>query len=413
MSFAGTVGQLTQPAATGNQAINTVGFQPKAVLFWGVRSANQTAAAGWVVNYGMAVSSSSRASISNGSASALATTDVYSTQSNATCILNLNGTGTVTDVADFVSMDSGGFTINWTTVPGAGTLITSYAAFGGADMTNASIVQFQSSGSTGDVSYTGAGFMPDAIIFISVGNTTAPSSTPINAMRLMIGGADRWLGQASTSVHSDDNAAAANTSKWQRIDSCINICGQSEAQVARATLKKMDADGFTLTWNTASANMYMWALCLKGGSTRVGSFSQKTSTGSQFINTQNLPDVFFTMQNGVVAATTPAANARWGWGATSGSAAEQSMSLSDLDAADPTDQDRQQQNDAANFVLTSAAAVVAEAELTSFDEHSAATPGGGTTLNWVTADAVAREMWFLSLGVPSGPKLLTSGNAGQ
>lgn len=412
MSFSAAVGQLTQPVGTGDQAINTVGFQPMAVMFTGCRSINTTAAGNFIFGQGFAVSTTSRAAVSVGQTTAIATTDVFNRQVNSACISNLNGVGIVVDVADFVSFDAGGFTINWSGTSGGGNLITSYYCFGGSDMTNASIIEFQTPAGTGAASYTGVGFMPDAIIFLSIGNATAPDSTP-TAGRMMFGACDKQLGQASTSSHITDAAAASNCSKWQRIDSCINLCGASDTEVARATLTKMDADGFTLNWAVTTTSLYVWALCIKGGSAKVGSFTQPTSTGTQFINTGHLTDGATIIGCGDVANTAVDPNARICIGHTSGDAAEQSISLSDVDAADPTNCDRKFSNTEATHTINSAGTVVAGAILDSLNEHSATTPGGGFTLDWTTVDATAREMWFLSLGPVSGPKQLTAVNAGS
>jgi hypothetical protein len=173
----------------------------------------------------------------------------------------------------------------------------------------------------------------------------------------------------------------------------------------------MDADGFTLNWaTTAGSGRYFWIMGVKGGAVRVFNFAQTTAAApaSQFVNTQHLPDGVWLNNYGTTNDANPSANARFNYGAASGSAAEQCYSNNDTDGADPTDSDRKHDNTMITKVLSAAGATVVEAEFTSFDEHSASKPGGGFTINWTTTDATAREVWGISVGAEGGPKHLLS-----
>jgi len=111
-------GTLSQPTSTGNQSISSLTFQPSVVLFDG---ADKVMSGPPPANYesppeqihGVATSSTARAAFWIGEgASAEADTDF----STSAVIRSLTaGTPTVQAVADFVSMNSNGFTINWTT----------------------------------------------------------------------------------------------------------------------------------------------------------------------------------------------------------------------------------------------------------------------------------------------------------
>lgn len=408
MSFAAAVGQFSFGAATGTLSVTTVGFQGKAVIVWGTRATNQTAAGNFIFNMGFATSSTARGAISGGNTSGLATTDTYSYQAADQIVAAVNGTGVLSDEADFIQFTANGFDLDVTDTTNG--IINSYWVLGGTDMTNAEVVNFVAPTSAGNQVVTTT-FHPDLVFFIGINSATSGST--INAQSQFFGAADKFGGQASTSVFMADNAAATNSSRWQRTDSCINMCGASEAETFRGRLTATSATSFTITWDTVSgaSNIVFYALCVKGGSARVSQLTGNTGTGTQALPAGMLPDGIIMCSHFTTASTTPQTTARLAIGAASGDAAEQSISAIDLDGADPTDSDRIHQNDAIIQAIGSSATIVAEAELTSFNEHSV-TPGGGATINWVTANGVANDMWYVAVGAPSGPKLLTSCNAG-
>lgn len=123
-------GTISVPGGTGNQAITGVGFQPKLVKFYhnaGDAISNNSAIS---TMQGRAKSSSSRsvsyAYMRVGGADAGASVDT------AKCIFAQhynNGAGAwQNSAADFVSLDSDGFTINWSSVTFSTTVV--YEAYG-------------------------------------------------------------------------------------------------------------------------------------------------------------------------------------------------------------------------------------------------------------------------------------------
>jgi WD40 repeat protein len=108
-----------QPAATGAQSITGIGFEPKAELFVSAgRVANTTATAGSRALIGAAMSSSNRRVHWGGSADAVTPTQTGRAINEAAAILHATpgaGTPTTNALADFVSQDADGFTVNWTT----------------------------------------------------------------------------------------------------------------------------------------------------------------------------------------------------------------------------------------------------------------------------------------------------------
>lgn len=114
------VGSFNQPAATGNQAITGVGFQPQQLMLASFNlAATNAISAGGAVSYGAARSSTARGSIwfQDRSDRDPSEANVYT---STTDILTLaTGPNTVNARADFVSFDPGGFTLNWTAAGGA------------------------------------------------------------------------------------------------------------------------------------------------------------------------------------------------------------------------------------------------------------------------------------------------------
>jgi len=127
--------QITSPgSAAGNVAYTGVGFTPKAIWVVGGGTALGDQAT-MKLGLGAAASSSQRAAGSIWSVDASATSNVGNGRSATAVIGVRNAAGTLQDVADLVSFDSDGFTLNWTTSVSA----RSYhvLCIGGADVSAA------------------------------------------------------------------------------------------------------------------------------------------------------------------------------------------------------------------------------------------------------------------------------------
>ncbi len=101
---------------------------------------------------------------------------------------------------------------------------------------------------TGDVAYTGAGFIPTAIIFIAAVGANLYAS---------IGFADDAIGE--TCINTDQTSG-----NWAI--GAYAIYYSNGADVHSAVVKTLDADGFTLTWtktNTPTATLTCRALCMR------------------------------------------------------------------------------------------------------------------------------------------------------
>lgn len=115
-------GYFSQAAATGNTSVSGLGFQPSSVLFASAMTSTLNAVSVSSRSMvGIAASPSSRAvfaatALGGGANPSNTARDV----SETACVIASSDGGTPTRLAtaDFVSMDTGGFTINWSTTDG-------------------------------------------------------------------------------------------------------------------------------------------------------------------------------------------------------------------------------------------------------------------------------------------------------
>src|SRR5687767_1350697 len=110
-------GLITSPTSNGLQAISGLGFQPKAIIFYGVSQTSSggisTAGIGMVL--GFATSATNRAAFGWHDQGAVATTVTGSYFESASAIMLPNPASGVFAQADLDSIDSDGFTLDWTT----------------------------------------------------------------------------------------------------------------------------------------------------------------------------------------------------------------------------------------------------------------------------------------------------------
>lgn len=273
-SYAGLsvkIGSWSLRQTTGNDPVTGVGFQPKIIFLYADGLASDTTSAtNTLLMEGVATSSTNRGVMSyyrdNGS-------NTYRSEHNDRVINMTTGASSFV-VADFVSMDSDGFTVNVTTAVGAVEIIN-YVAIGGTDLTNVFVKHFQSPASPSSPQVTGVGFQPDAVLFYGALNTVvaANSSGVANVRGAALSSSSRWS-NSSTSV----SAFYSN----QKTNKAISLIGDAGAVYEEADFTSMDADGFTLNWGTVLGDQrYYYAVCLKGGQYKLGSFNQATSTGNQ------------------------------------------------------------------------------------------------------------------------------------
>jgi hypothetical protein len=393
MAFSTKVGSFTCPASTGNQSVTGLGFQPKAVIFLGSETDTDESKANALMSIGWATSSTARHTVSLVSLDAYATSFARRYQSNAGILAST--AAIVRYLADFVSMDADGFTINWSTVQSGEQII--FLALGGDDLTNVAVKNFESRTTTGNQATTGVGFQPDAILFIGGLCDTGTLAAEQSNLHYGMGCAISSSSRAALGAFSAGAAATTDANQNQVGTKCFTILNGSSV-FEEADLVSMDSDGFTLNWTTAYSDLrWVSALCLKGGQYKIGVETQKTSTGTKATTGVGFqPSGLFVFGANKAASTAVQANLRLSIGMASSTTARACHWIGDQDAAADSIADSDHDTAAILKHLTEGTPTLdAEADLSSFDSD-------GFTLNWTTADATAREFVYVAFGSDAG-----------
>lgn len=300
-----------------------------------------------------------------------------------------------------VSLDVDGFTLNFTTTTTGHYL--QYIAFGGTDLTNSHIGSFLTSALIGAQAFTGIGFQPDLNLFFStVYQTTDPIQiTTGNAQSIM--GLARSTGgiEQRSSCASSDFAVATSTELLRQQSTFAYLNSRSAGYQRAGSLTSHDADGFTLNWAQANTAHTFYGVSLRGLRTKLLTFTQRTSVGSQAITGAGFtPKGVIFLSGGLIASTASQAGhcqvngfaesggtqfCYYNWG-QNGMACTSGTALRCHTGRRTTE--------VIHFENESVG-TLAVASLLSFDAD-------GFTLNWTTvADTTAREIYALVIGEQS------------
>lgn len=384
------------------QQITGLGFQPKAVIFFGSGQAADGFATVGSVFLGCATSSTERWCFANVADDNLSASDTARRWETTRCIVNLTDATTPTSdgEADFVSMDADGFTITWSTLPSTAIKVH-YLALGGTDLTNAKAITFATGTATGTpaITVTGVGFQGECGIFVSpnFAGTTGPTTSVHLAIGAATGAAAQWVSFVDDPDGQGDNVPI----RYQRSGQCLTgaSAGNPAIEDFRGVFNAWTADGFTIDVdNSFSSSRTIGALILAGGDYAVGQDTQGTATGANDSPALgfNPAGVLFV---GVNAATSAA------WDNTTSDRAKLTIG-----AGDGTDEGHTWWNSLAttgnsntNRRHSETKALSHASARTTVDAEADLTLGTGKfTLDWTTADAVAREFGYVAFGPAEG-----------
>lgn len=394
-------GSIDSPTGTGNQAFTGVGFQPKVLLLFFDKSTADGNAVSWMRCMGFGTSSTDRAAhgtsyidnVAGGTAnmgrSVSGTHVLYAYEASSGAI-------TAFLVADIVTLDADGFTLNFTTVQASAYKIN-YIALGGADLTNYNVSTRQAPAATGSQGYTGEGFQPDCIIAIGTGTTTALPVSTNNA------GARNQLsfgisGSAFASAYDgNDSDLTKYTGKGQKADIMLMLNANASPPVVlyEATLTSLDSDGYTWNWTTTSNARFFFVLALKGGQYGLGVFNQNVTptTGNQAVSGLAFQPVGVTFASfGAASTTSLSAAAQHGVGAANSSTSRFALTLAGAVSANTSVVDHNLDN--ANVIKSLTAGTPTVNTVADFVSLDAT----GFTINNTTVDATSREIIYLMFG---------------
>lgn len=421
MSLLVKKGTFQANTVTGNQPVTGVGFQPKAVIFWLAPATADANAGNAALGFGMAASATEQTAYSSASDDTVGTSQcsIKAETTEASACLNIESSSGVTPVmqgvAKFVTMDSDGFTVNWTTAPTA-VWVVQYLALGGTDITNATVKRFTPNTTVNGTSQTvtGTGFQPDFLLFFTpVFDGGAVARGDVNWFMGAAGTDGTTLTQAAQGFHDDDAAVTMDCAEVQHSSAAIRAgTGTTSVDDFTGTIASLDTDGFHVTWTDApasSTNRRVMYLALKGGKYQVGLGAQKTSTGTQTYTTAFQGTGLFTLMNPLTADAFSATGvASFAIGGSDGTNAGYGC-ISQNDANTTSSAKRRHNTVSVIGIITSPTpTLVCEAGI----------PAGGMfqsttfTLDWTTADATARRFLFVLFGSSSAGGT-TSAKAGS
>jgi hypothetical protein len=378
-------GSFTGSNSTGNQAVTGVGFQPKVVLFRYTMQGADGSMGDSSIGFGVGVSSSDRRVGGNYSNTGL-TTSSQSVWNQSSYVIYTPGGGYR---ADFVSMDSDGFTINWAT---AADMTVTYLARGGDAITNVKTGSAAAKTTTGTQAYTGVGFQPTALIVWAGKFAQNPADTATNGNGLF-GFATSSSARGMVAWRNLNNSNPQGAKRRQSTQRIVS----TTTTFTEADFVSFDSDGFTLNFTTAggAADVFYY-LAIRGPQVKVTSFNQATSTGNQSITGAGFtPKAAIMISANDVSANNDAAqaHARASFGWATGTSERASFWIGETDNVSPTVASRNLDRTKLIKMMTEGASpsVQAAADHVSFDSD-------GQTINWTTADATARQIIVLWLG---------------
>lgn len=382
-----TIGSGT---ATGNKAYAGLGFQPKAIIFWTTAGATPgTVAASCAGGIGFCTAVGAEFGIGWFSEDGVADSNCSRTHA-AACVNVPAATETVLMRATLASFDPDGFTLNWSTAPGASRLIH-FLALGGSDLTNAAVKEWAIPTAT-DAAYavTGVGFKPDCVIHISIAHATTGTQIATE-LRMMLGMMTGVGAEGVADGYSTDAAATSDTQGEMGGGLSIARATAAAGNDLLGSLVSLDSDGFTLNMSGVPGTAdKIFSLCLKGGSYAVVSENVDIDLGSDHFPTADsltFTPIAYLIQ-GKALTTVP--NVRWSMGGSDGTR-EGSSWCHDQDAQVTMSANRLVLNDKAMQFTNAAGADVGRGDHGGFGF-------GYFDINWSTAPVAAYPIVALAIG---------------
>lgn len=395
MSLSVKKGSFAAELATGNKAYTGLGFQPKAIIFFASRATADGFAIHFSQTLGFVSDSAGRAcSMCVDDAIVGAGNEVRRQDTGTTAFHVFNtGVATTASAANIVSFDSDGFTLNYTAANQA--VIIHFIALGGSDIEEVFVGGFTETGVLGRQEITGVGFSPDLVLFAShyVNTTDALSSTAELAVGAACRDRDGGIRQASSVVRQGNNLTPTQVVSQQRpLKSIQHITSTSETQGTVGAVTEFTADGFVMNWEVVGATPIDAFLAIKGGSWFLGEDKQGVTTGNKSrvgVGFRPKGAFFFSVNqvespllDGTVMKHTLGGSDGTDEGAIWGQSTD-NVGTSDANCGTWSTK-------SLVFASNPTPSIDAEADLT-FDDD-------GYTLNWTTADAVARSFYALLFG---------------
>jgi len=267
------IGTFTNAASTGNQSFTGVGFQPKLLI----ASTGVTDGTSCCFSLGAALSTSSRwahaVNIRDNSGSNLG--GAYCTRTSRFIeYLRITGPREAI-VADLVSFNADGFTLNYSTAILAKQF--GYIAIAGDDV-DVDVGAFDKGALSSSYTVTGMAFQPQGL-FMTINPLGSMNAGFVGNLSQCIGACDSDLNQGSESA-----LAGASTKNSNNFTSITDIANDSSGSLATAqgAITDLTADGFIITYDSLGLNIGHGWFVING---------EPESSGPNFIKIKNNVEV--------------------------------------------------------------------------------------------------------------------------
>lgn len=380
-------GSFARRTTVGDDTIS-VGFTPKFGIFW----TNIHTATGFTTTaiLSMGISDgtnhySIHAGSADGSSGAKSRHSTKAISAN-----NVGGTLSAVCTVAFSGTDA---VFSWSTAEAIAQIIN-YIFIGGDAIDSVKVGNYVKETDTGDDPLTGVGFQPDLVMLFTIGTTTGPDSDFNTVFGIGIGafdGAGNQSALANTGVNSVGNR---NSARYFAVDKCLITIGTTGTATNVAHFTSMDADGFTINYDTNSGTgMYIGYLAVKmaaGYKALVVNDSQPTSATTKDTATAGMTPAALFLASAITAtAGSGVTDAEVAVGASDGTN-ESTVFAVDDSGAEAADRYLGTTKAIAFAHAGSPAAVVSEADASFAAEKF--------TLNWTTAEAVANKFLGIAFG---------------
>lgn len=249
------VGTIT-PSGTGDKVFTGVGFKPDLLIFGGWATTGTSATSNQANSIGFAnVSSQARLAFCCKNGDPVLTTTTNSSQLSSDCCVGNIWTSGDDSRASFVSMDTDGFTLNYSSDGGG--YHTGYVALRGI---KSYIGVFTENTTTGNQAISGIGFKPELLLFISQ-SLAADTALHDDATSWMIGMAINSINRRVFTTNSPSTVATVQSQSRTSEALCLtHVLGTATTAdathptvLAEAEFVSRDTDGFTINMTTADA----------------------------------------------------------------------------------------------------------------------------------------------------------------
>lgn len=395
--------------ATGTGAIGTtvtvsgLAFQPKALIFFSNGRTSATSAAGRASSYtsiGFATGASNQVGLVSTSIDAGADSAGAAYQDVASCVVIANGTA-ADGILRLQSINSDGFTLEVIDVFPRDTRFI-YVAYGGSDITDATVSSVQGPVAPGTVDVTSLTFQPDILLFAGQEFGAATTQTNATASILFFGAASGTASanQGVIAWGQDDASATMDTGAYGRGGEVSARLGVSSpiAVPDRASVSALSSTGFTLNFAAAQNGDRIWFLAMKGGDWHVTTSATRTDTTPWSLSGfghQPAGLLVASVNRAEDAAGTGTRPSQMSMGAATGASSRASVFARDNNATATAEVSTGIQYDALYGNLDSTGAVVGLMDLSSIDSD-------GVTLVMDDADPTANWFFLVSAGSAAG-----------